>query len=458
MNDLEAARPSGRHAHIARYFGRNVLSMVGADFLWGVGRPFVDWMLLLPVMLGELRTTPLVAELPSAAYAVTFGLFSTLAAYWFHGRGRRTLACALLYLGHGVLWMAAGVLILMVRASDPTPYVVIVMTTCVLGNIVLCLGYNQDMYLLIDSIPQRRRGLTYALRQAGLVLGILLGASVVRVVLRQPASTLAEAVRPFGWCFLIGGGIFGLATVPLAAFKEAPASQHWYGGPLWGFVSTEIRAMWSRRAFRWLFVSNVLSGAVAFGLTPLVGLYAKDLLGESKDVVAQFIQVVILSTMATALVGGVLGDRFGYKPVGVLALVCLGATCALCWMLRPAHSQWVYLAFVGLGAVQALGPLARMQFVKELFPDKDVSVIHAMELLMMLPLAALGPLGLGLLAHLTGRFRPVFALGLALTLASMVILVWRVEDPRRRGAGSAPADGGAATRPASGVTGRGGSA
>ena len=87
----------------------------------------------------------------------------------------------------------------------------------------------------------------------------------------------------------------------------------------------------------------------------------------------------------------------------------------------------------GWGAIQGLAPLARMQFVKELFPDKDVSVIHAMELLMMLPLAALGPLGLGLLAHLTGRYRPVFGLCFVLTLASLAILILRVEEPRRAG-------------------------
>jgi len=423
--------------------------MIGLDLFWGLANPFVNWMMLQPILLNRLKPNALIEEIPAFLYALIFGVFMVFASFWFHGTRHRARATIGLYTIFGAMWIGGGLIFLLTDWSREA-YIVTVVAVSLIGNIFVCLGHNQDMYLMIDSMPVRRRGMTWALRQAGLGVGIFTSVIVVRALLQNvsdsPGVSISDQVWPYGWCFVMGGALYIIATWTLIPFKEAPPVDHWKSDNFWHYIRDEAKALLAKANFRWLLASNTLSGAVAFGLPAIVTIHAKEILDRPDSIVADFILVVTASQMVSGVIAGLTGDRVGYKFVGAGALVLLLGTIGVCfWADGSGDDRWlIFLAFCGMGVLLGAGPMARTQFIKELFPERDISTTLAIEHMLMTGGIILGPVVFGLLAFLLPQDglgkNLVWLLAAVLTVASLVILVWKVEEPRHRDPQTAPAE------------------
>lgn len=126
---------------------------------------------------------------------------------------------------------------------------------------------------------------------------------------------------------------------------------------------------------------------------------------------------------------GYLGDRAGFRPVLLLALVgWIAATVLLMTVHLPAP---VFLAFVLLGASQAGYMMAANTMILEFGHRDDLSMRIAISATAEGVTATLSPLLGGAVADLFG-YSFVFGASLGLLAAALVVLIAAVRDPRRK--------------------------
>jgi MFS family permease len=130
---------------------------------------------------------------------------------------------------------------------------------------------------------------------------------------------------------------------------------------------------------------------------------------------------------ATNLVWGTLGDRYGFRFTFIgtvtLWLVSLG-------LMTVAAAPWQFLlAFFGLGAAMSGNMMSVTTLVLEFGHRDDIPMRLALSTTAETTVATLGPLVGGLVAALFGLV-PVFLLAIASLAIALVVLVFRVREPR----------------------------
>lgn len=129
------------------------------------------------------------------------------------------------------------------------------------------------------------------------------------------------------------------------------------------------------------------------------------------------------------LLWGYAGDKFGFRSV---FLASLGVWIAATGLLMNVHDmQWIFIAFVGLGASQAGYMMAASTMALEFGKREDVAMRLALSGTAEGTMAAAGPLVGGIIAASLG-YTWLFSVSIVFLLAAITLLVLRVEEPRNR--------------------------
>ncbi len=129
------------------------------------------------------------------------------------------------------------------------------------------------------------------------------------------------------------------------------------------------------------------------------------------------------------LLWGYAGDKFGFRSV---FLASLGVWIAATGLLMNVHDmQWIFVAFVGLGASQAGYMMAASTMALEFGKREDVAMRLALSGTAEGTMAAAGPLVGGIIAASLG-YTWLFSVSIVFLLAAIALLVLRVEEPRNR--------------------------
>lgn len=129
------------------------------------------------------------------------------------------------------------------------------------------------------------------------------------------------------------------------------------------------------------------------------------------------------------LLWGYAGDKFGFRSV---FLASLGVWIAATGLLMNVHDmQWIFVAFVGLGASQAGYMMAASTMALEFGKREDVAMRLALSGTAEGTMAAAGPLVGGIIAASLG-YTWLFSVSIVFLLAAITLLVLRVEEPRNR--------------------------
>jgi MFS transporter, MHS family, proline/betaine transporter len=207
--------------------------------------------------------------------------------------------------------------------------------------------FTSSMVFLVEHAPEGRRGLMGALTACGATAGILLGSAVGAGF---AASMSAAALESWGWRipFLLGlvVGIAGyflrrhiLETAPVERRKRAPVVEtlhdHW--GIVLGLAGLSV---FNAVGFYVSFVYLVSWLQTADGIPPSRALEINS-----------FSMAILLPVVIAA---GVLSDRFGRKPLLIIAcaLGFVGAL-PLFWLLN--HPSVLLAQFGQLGLVLIIG-------------------------------------------------------------------------------------------------------
>ncbi|HEY8947766.1 MAG TPA: MFS transporter [Rhizomicrobium sp.] len=182
------------------------------------------------------------------------------------------------------------------------------------------------------------------------------------------------------------------------------------------------------KAFREFMIARTLaiSGRVA---SPFYIIYAAHTISMSGKTIGLLSFAYLIADTLTNLGWGYLADRSGFRSSFVGALIIWVAATAL---LLSAHSEpMFFVAFFGLGAANSGYQMSAQNIVFEFGHRDEMAMRLALSNTAESAMAALGPLAGGLIAAAVG-YQAVFGISMLFLASGLVLMLTRVEEPRKR--------------------------
>ena len=208
-------------------------------------------------------------------------------------------------------------------------------------------GYLTPLWaLMVDAVPDERRGRVHGLRGALHSLGI--GYGLVA------SGLLFQLWRPLP--FVVGAVIIGVTTaITIAA---APISERARLRPASAAAAAAGTGGWlqalRRPEVRWFLVANALWTGAIDGIRPYVFLFALVVLGISMAEASLVLVFLLVGLGVGALVLGRLSDYYGRRALLVVGiLITAGALFSGIWM-RETDGAILLLGLAGLGAASLI--------------------------------------------------------------------------------------------------------
>lgn len=182
------------------------------------------------------------------------------------------------------------------------------------------------------------------------------------------------------------------------------------------------------RDFAWFLVVQCFSTMARVG-APFWTVYAGVQLGLDGALIGGLSFLFLGSDTISNVLWGPLGDRWGFKLVYVLALVSSVAGMSL--LVIGSSEVPIYTAFVFLGIGGSGWMLASTTMVLEFGQTEDTPMRLAFVTTLEGAIAAAGPILAGLLIAAKG-FMPLFAIVLWAQISALLLLFFKVREPRNR--------------------------
>jgi MFS family permease len=276
----------------------------------------------------------------------------------------------------------------------------------------------QDM--IAKVIPLRRRGIFMGITTLGGNLTGVLGAVLASYFLDQYVFPTGYTIN-----FSIAAGFILLSWFFLALVREKPMKstnvpqtnrQYWLNLP------SIIR---SDRNFMW-FLSSQVIGALSGMAWAFLAVYTMQHFSLSDGQTGIFNSYLLIGQSLGNLAGGLLGDRLGYKRALIFGNSC--SILALIFTLFAPSATWMGLVFFLRGI--ALGSLWLASLIVLEFSSPDIRPTYIGVNNTLLGITAMiAPLLGGFLAEVSG-YNFLFAIASVMSILSLVVLVFRVRDPR----------------------------
>lgn len=410
----------------ARRDVRHNVVALAADFgLFLVGLSFVSQSTILPAFAAHLGASNVAIGAIPALMTLGWNLPSLFAAGYTESLARK-LPFVLRY----TVWERVPLLVLAAVAffvARPAPAVALILLLSMLLLMTSAGGLLMPAWMDIvgRTVPTTLRGRFFAISNllggAGGLLGSVLTAWILA---RMPVS------EGYAVCFLVSALFMGLSYVALSLVREPPAAYDGVAPPPLGVYLRRVgRVLKSDHNLAWFLLARGLNfvGTMATGFFTVHALRSF----EAPDwAVGVFTTALLAGQMAGNVVLGVLADRVGHLVplnigLGALLLANLVALVAptLEIFLLVFLLQGVQIAAISVSALNVLlefapGPAARPTYV-------------GLGTTLLTPVAFGAPLAAGLMADALG-FRVVFATAAVAALMALVLLLGRVQEPRRR--------------------------
>ena len=200
-------------------------------------------------------------------------------------------------------------------------------------------GYLAPLWaLMVDEVPQERRGRVQGVRGAlhsiGLAFGLVAGGLLF---------SLWEPL-PF-----ITAGVLILVTTAITFFAAPRTATPGHEGD-----TSDILKVWrrlrGRPAVSWMLLGNALWSSGVDGIRPYVFLFATIVLGINVAETSLLLMVIVAGLGIGAIVLGHLGDRFGHARLLMVGSGITGVAMLTGYFVRTVPSAVVLLLFAGLGA------------------------------------------------------------------------------------------------------------
>ncbi|HLU25664.1 MAG TPA: MFS transporter [Longimicrobiales bacterium] len=195
--------------------------------------------------------------------------------------------------------------------------------------------------LMVDAVPDRRRGRVHGVRGAlhaiGLGYGLVAGGLLFAIWTPLP--------------FLVAAALVVVTTVWTIAAAPRPTRNH---EPPVGPAREETARVWrevrGRPEVRGFLTANVLWTGAVDGIRPYVFLFATAVLGITIAEASLVLFFLIAGVGAGAVLVGRLGDRYGRARLLIAGSVVTGVAMAFGIIIRDLPTAFLVLLAAGFGA------------------------------------------------------------------------------------------------------------
>lgn len=411
---------------VARDFRRNVIGIVGWEFLWGLGVPFALYWTMLPAYLQELSAPKLLIGLV-ISFPTLFAPGAILAAYWVPPRKRR-LVLQLSYVGALMPWWIYSLASFIMGAAWPRGvHLGAVAFTAAAFMIGVTAMQAIDFEMMTDNTPVRRRGRLMGFRSAAVgVTGLAMGFTAVKLLRAWPFP------RNYGLSFFIGTSLFILSCASLSLVRDHVNPSHSNRGtsarpPLRHWLRDSFHSVWNEPNYRILLFFQAIMRLAALGGAFVVAA-SGDMLGASAHQKAAFTLVLLASLAALGWLIGLLADRYGFRLTGlVIALLLAGAYLLV---LATRDLSFWYLAYGAVAVANMSCPAILCNMGAEICPAVQPGRLMALGNSLTLVVVVPGMAICGYVVDRLGSYQPAFVVFVVLGLVSALGFAFLVKEPR----------------------------
>ena len=407
---------------LERHFRRNFIANASDATFWFFGFAFLSAGTILPVYFAHLSSSTFLLGLIPAMLDLGWFLPQLFLAQHVERLPRKLPLVAwlgfferlpFLLMAGGALWFA--------RLSPPLAVTLffILMAVRSLASGLVATPWQE---MIAKVIPVQWRGRFFGISNGlGGAMGLVGAAIATFVLARWPYPD------NFALCFLIGFVFTGLSWIGLT-FTVEPAQP-----PPPPPAATSYRKRLSAilredHNFREYLISRSMGymGGMAFGFLAVYGVEKFQLADAQAGI---FTAIMSAAGMVSNGLWGFIGDRRGHKLVMEGATV-VGALALI--VAITSQSVWTYyMVFALIGAANAGFILSDLSITMEFGPEAQRPTYIGLARTLSAPFLFTAPLIGGAVAQVWG-YRWMFGLAFALTIASLVLLRWRVVEPRNK--------------------------
>jgi MFS family permease len=416
------AGPTSAGEEVSRHFRRNFVVNAADGVFWLLGTSFVSVNAILPVYATNLTDSPLVIGLIPALTDAGWFLPQVFLAPYVERLSRKLPVVGWLGAFERLPYLALAVAALGL-GSLPRPVAVVLFLALMawrsVTSGVVAVPWQE---LVATVIPTSHRGRFFGTSYlVGQLLGVG-GASLAAVVLARLAYP-----RNFALCFLLGflgvviSYVFVMMTVEPRATR--PLQERQTTGYFVRRLSVILR---ENTNFRTYLVSRVLGylGGMGFGF---IAVYGVQRFGMPEAEAGVFTALILGSGAIGYAVWGVVGDRHGHKRVMEWGAMLWIASLALAAAARTPSALYLVFGLMGLGS--SAGVMSDLNIAMEFGPEGERPTYVGLARTATGPAVFLAPVIGGVIVGAAG-YTTMFLLSLALAVAGLAVLHFRVREPR----------------------------
>jgi MFS family permease len=404
---------------IQRHLRRNFIANMGDGTLWLFGFTFLSSATILPVYFAHLSSSTLLLGLIPALLDLGWFLPQLFIAPRVEKLARKKPWVLVLGIGERLpfLFLAAGALWLaQLPSATAVAFFFVLIAIRALASGLVATPWQE---MIAKVIPVQWRGRFFGLSHSvGGGLGLVGSAIATLILARYPYPT------NFAICFLVGFVILMVSWTTLLWIRE-PAQPPAAPAPT-TYRKRLTAILREDHNFRTYLVSRGLGylGGMSLGFFAVYGV-GRFQLGDAQAAV--FTAVMSAMGMLSNLIWGPIGDRRGHKLVMEWS-TALWAGALILALVAPSGEIY-YGVFALIGAANAGFVLSDLSIAMEFGPEAQRPTYIGLSRTLSAPFLFIAPLVGGAVAQFWG-YPWLFALALALTLASLVMLRLRVIEPR----------------------------
>ncbi len=205
--------------------------------------------------------------------------------------------------------------------------------------------------LLPDRVPPQQLGAGSGVKNLMDMAGLVVSSLLVGRLLDPETADPLKPVAVVAGTLLLG------ALITLLGVRESPGRQPESGGPQpaqapdRGSLLRDLRQALGNRPYARLIASRFLFLLGIYDIQVFAQYFIRDVIPTDNPIklTGDLLAAITLALIATALVGGWLGDRIGHRKVQAVASAIGAAGCLLLLLARDATTLLIYGGVVGVG-------------------------------------------------------------------------------------------------------------
>ncbi len=420
---------------IAKDFKWNRNVLLSFEFMWGVGLPFSTYWVIVPAYMAVIGAPKTLIGVVTSLYTMLSPL-QFIVAHHLGGKPKKkwlTLGYSSAY----IPWFIYSLLMLLFPSMlTGTPRIIIF--SFIMLILAALLTTTDSLYgsLIIENTPLTRRGSFYGYRLLAVSLGMGISAFLEDLIMKRiPSPTNYHLSFLIGTILICISSLFPLLTKEHVLHKPTVDTKI---RPIRDRFIVRIRLLLRRVLKEPNYKITIFFILLIFAskeLNPFVVTFTHDSLHITGTQVLVFSLLRLYAAAFFGILIGKIGDKTGYRVVGILLGLCLSiafAMVAVATQLSPPSIGLIYLGYSLNSGVSILTYMVLINLSVEILHNIETSNLIAISNIIILPaIAVTQPLS-GLIVDLTGSYFTVFVIGVLLSGIGAFGFIFLVREPRKR--------------------------